>query len=206
MKRNLKETLEELEETVTLGKVAVVVGLVTFGLLIYLSYVDWTATPMPKEVQVEMDRITENALSKEKVSVFQKAYLRNEFTKSVSMGGAGGMGNNVVGSRSTQDFVETIQRNNIEEVYCVYEIDGNRLTKRYWGLDSGGTHELRQVYTAPRSLYSIKEYTENRITFEINNDDVFLYWVFTVAIWAIVGTVVGLVARVVLGKAYPYHI
>ena len=203
MRRNLKETLEE---TVTLGKVAVVIGLVTFGLLMCLSYVGWTATAMPKEVQVEIDRTIENTLSKEGISVFQKAYLRNEFTKGVGMGGAGGMGNNVVGSRNARDFIETIQHNNIKEVYCVYETDGDRLTKRYWALNPGGTHELRQVYTMHESLYSIKEYSKNRITFELTNDSVFLYWLFTIVVWIIIGTVVGLVTRVVLGYAYPYHI
>lgn len=162
---------------------------------------------MPKEMQVEIDCTIENMLSEKEISVFQKAYLRNEFVEGVGMGGAGGMGNNVVGSRNTRDFVETVQSNNIKEAYCVYEIDGgDRLAKRYWALSSGGTHELRQVYTAHSSLYSIKEYTKNKITFEMTNEDVFLYWYIAIAVCAVIGAIAGLVAHAMLKEAYPCHI
>ena len=203
----MRSMKEALEETVTVGKVAVIIGLVAFGLLMYFDYVDcWAA--MPKEAQVEIDQTVESMLSEGGISVFQKAYLRNEFVKCVSFGGAGGMGNNVVGSGNAQDFVETIQHNNIKEVYCVYEYkkDGHRFTKRYWALSPGGTHELRQVYAAPNGWYSLKEYTESAVTFEVSNDNAFAYWVVTIIVCAIIGVLIGLVARVVLGYAYPYRI
>ena len=204
MKRNLKEILEE---TVTVGKVAVIIGLVVFGLLMYYEYVDWAT--IPKETQVEIDRAVENMLLEENVSVFQKAYLRNEFVEGVGLGGAGGMGNNVIGSRNAQDFVETIQHNNIKEVYCVYEGDGHRFIKRYWALSSGGTHELRQVHTAPvrnNDLYSPKECNETTVIFGMNNISVIEYWLTVVLIYVLIGMIVGLIARALLSKIFPDHV
>ncbi len=180
----------------TVKGIAVFAGLAIFVLLICVIQIpthnDWVAAP--QKVQTEIDQTVENLAEEQDINISYRSYLTDEFTERTSFGGAGGMGNALLGSENATDFIETAQYNNLR-IYYTYEKDKHRFIKKYWALESGGIHELRQVHIAPvpefYDSYRPKEHSkdESTITFEKSVSGLLVLWIVAIIGSAIMGII-----------------
>ena len=151
--------------------VAVLLGILTSVLIYHGAYSELNS--LPDEVRKPIDRTIETQITRNGgLTISRVGYLRNEFIASQGIGGAGGMGNNVIGITTKKDFLNRIKENNIKNVFYTFEKDYS-LVKKYWAPCPNGIFEL-QIRHPYKNHYTIKDYSETEILYKKSSFSIIL--------------------------------
>lgn len=186
------EIMENWKKTV-----AIVVAIIVFAYLVHDLYSG--ISTRPDEVSVPIRMVVEEMAKYDSINISEKAYLTNQFVEGRGFGGAGGMGNDVMGDSEARRFMSTIKNESLKDIYYTFEGGSGQdtLIKKYWAPSPKGVFEYKDVYklSIGASMYDVKSYTANNVVFMKANT--FLWFVATI-LFAIVALIVFAIAYAVL--------
>lgn len=184
--------------------VSLAIGLIMFA---WFAYGDYSAiSSAPEVAAVPLSNTVEKLAVNEGMNISEAAYLTNQFSESRGFGGAGGMGNNVVGAQNAESFIAMVKKEGLKEIYYGFEGKNSGIVKKYWAPSSKGVFEFSEFYKYKHQpdwiSYSGKGYNSDEAVFEKDTAYSWIVFIFSNAIWSLMIYVIAYIMLGFLEKVY----